>query len=1189
MAWPHSQDYNEAVQSPRTSFSDPELQACQAVTDALGIPRPCSGNFADVYQVECPATGARWAVKCFTREVPGLRERYAEISAHLRQARLPFTVDFLYLEQGVRVRGAWYPVLKMEWVEGLALNEFVRGALDKPALLEALGQIWLRMARRLREAGLAHADLQHGNVLLVPGSTALSLKVKLIDYDGMWVPALAGCPSGEVGHPAYQHPRRARERLYNREVDRFPLLLVATALRALAVGGRGLWERFDNGDNLLFKESDLRAPAESPLFRELGRLQDPLVCSLVAQLADASRQPLERTPLLEELFPEAPTAPATRAPGRSPAPTAVARAVPVAVAAVPEPAFDFAPSEEGPAGLLRRKPERTGPKSLLPWVLAAGAVVLVLVVAGGVGGALFWATRKGAPEKTVQAPRAQRNVNGGVARNEAQAPAVPRPPDDNAPPPDPEPTPAPEPKRPQGPADEARRFVGHTGAVNGVAFAPDGKRVLSGSADGTARLWDAETGRQLQVFTGHAAGIVGVAFSPDGRRVATASDDRSVRLWDAETGKELARFDGHTQVLKTVAFSPDGRRLLSCGDDNTMRLWDVEGRAELRRFDHPSWVRCAAFSPDGRYALSVCFDRNVRLWSLESGRKMRELPGHTADAFACAFLSDGYRAVSGGLDGTLRLWDLVEGRERLQFSAHPNRVWGVAVSPDGRWALSVGEEGTVGLWELATGREVKRFPCHCRLSVAFSSDGRYALSGGQDNVMHLWRLPDEVTTGWSVAGKPPLRPTAPDLKAQTEAEKKIREGYVAEYAGKSPAERQTLATKLLERGLKARGDADRCYVLLREARDLAARAGDLALSLRAVEETAFLFDVDELEGKKAALQAAVKAPTAADPAAVAAAALDLIDAAVTADRYETADALLRLARAAAKRAGRLDLNARAVRLERRVAYLREEYAKARAGRAGGAEASLALGRFQCFHKEDWTKGLPLLAAGSDPQLAALARKDLARPTVAADEAEVGHGWWGVAEKEPGTAQAHVRRHAREWFRRALPRLSEADRARVEETLKVVGVNFVGKPGLVTELFRDEGLKDGVLTRLDYQVDFNWGFGPPAEGLPADHFSVRWRGWLVAPKKGKYTLVVHADDGCRLIIDKQLVIDAWARPGRQVAQYLLNEKPHLLQIEHHEGVGTAMMYFGWVPEGGVEQAVPMEALYHDATQEKALGK
>ena len=183
-------------------------------------------------------------------------------------------MEFQYLEQGIRIRGQWYPILKMRWVEGLLLNEFVRDNLDKPALLGQLSLIWGRMAKRLREAGIAHCDLQHGNVLLVPGSKNTSLAVKLIDYDGMFVPALAETKSGEVGHPNYQHPQRLREGTYNAEVDRFPLLVVGTALQALSVGGRSLWERYDNGDNLLFKETDLRAPGQSALFAELLQMTD---------------------------------------------------------------------------------------------------------------------------------------------------------------------------------------------------------------------------------------------------------------------------------------------------------------------------------------------------------------------------------------------------------------------------------------------------------------------------------------------------------------------------------------------------------------------------------------------------------------------------------------------------------------------------------------------------------------------------------------------------------------------------------------------------------------------------------------------------------------------------------------------------------------------------------------------------
>src|SRR5579872_1882360 len=123
MPWPLSQDYNEAVQNPASAFRDPELKRGEVVTNPLGIPLPYSGNFADVYQMRCP-DGNRWAIKCFTREIPGLHKRYQEISRHLRQAQLPFTVDFAFQEEGIRIAGRWYPLLKMQWIEGLTLNQF---------------------------------------------------------------------------------------------------------------------------------------------------------------------------------------------------------------------------------------------------------------------------------------------------------------------------------------------------------------------------------------------------------------------------------------------------------------------------------------------------------------------------------------------------------------------------------------------------------------------------------------------------------------------------------------------------------------------------------------------------------------------------------------------------------------------------------------------------------------------------------------------------------------------------------------------------------------------------------------------------------------------------------------------------------------------------------------------------------
>src|SRR5262245_43926465 len=143
MGWPLSQDYNEAVQNLRTAVTDPDLRSGSAVPGPLGLPLPRSGNFADVYQIR-GADGRTWALKCFTRPVHQLGNRYAAIDEHLREARLPFTVGFEFLPEGVRVRGHWYPALKMEWVEGLQLNEFVRRNAGRAEHLRAILAMWIR-------------------------------------------------------------------------------------------------------------------------------------------------------------------------------------------------------------------------------------------------------------------------------------------------------------------------------------------------------------------------------------------------------------------------------------------------------------------------------------------------------------------------------------------------------------------------------------------------------------------------------------------------------------------------------------------------------------------------------------------------------------------------------------------------------------------------------------------------------------------------------------------------------------------------------------------------------------------------------------------------------------------------------------------------------------------------------------
>jgi WD40 repeat protein len=208
---------------------------------------------------------------------------------------------------------------------------------------------------------------------------------------------------------------------------------------------------------------------------------------------------------------------------------------------------------------------------------------------------------------------------------------------------------------PSAPPALARVLEGHTGAVNGVAFSPDGRQLASTSDDRTVRLWDPTSGQQTATLEGHTDWV---AFSPDGRQLASTSDDHTVRLWDPASGQQTSTLEGHTGRVNGVAFSPDGRQLASASDDGTVRLWDpASGEQTATLEGHTDEVNGVAFSPDGRQFASASDDGQVRLWDPSSGQPTATLQGHTGRVNGVAFSPDGRKLASSGDDGTVRLWD----------------------------------------------------------------------------------------------------------------------------------------------------------------------------------------------------------------------------------------------------------------------------------------------------------------------------------------------------------------------------------------------------------------------------------------------------------------------------------------------------------------------------------------------------
>lgn len=265
MAWPTPQDFNEAIQNPMLAFTDGELQTGRPDLTPLGLPRPITGGFASVYRLQCGQ--ANWAVKCFLRQFDDQQDRYTAIGARLDQVRLPYTVGFSFLNRGIRVSSAWYPILKMEWVQGEPLNSYIQNHLGHPQTLRTLAARWVQMITQLQQASIAHGDLQHGNVFVINGD------LRLIDYDGMYVPALAGQGSHEVGHRNYQHPLRTQDD-FGPYLDNFSAWAIYVSLIALTVDP-GLWDQFGGGDeSLLFRREDFQRPESSDLLRALEKCTD---------------------------------------------------------------------------------------------------------------------------------------------------------------------------------------------------------------------------------------------------------------------------------------------------------------------------------------------------------------------------------------------------------------------------------------------------------------------------------------------------------------------------------------------------------------------------------------------------------------------------------------------------------------------------------------------------------------------------------------------------------------------------------------------------------------------------------------------------------------------------------------------------------------------------------------------------
>ncbi len=239
---------------------DDRLRAGRIELDTLGLPRPITGAFASVYRVT--SGDAEWAVRCFLRYTADLHLRYSALSEFVVNDDLEFTAPFHYLPQGILVNGSWRPVLKMQWVKGETLDSYVRKHCYEPERILWLAKAFAKMIAEMNKAGIAHGDLQHGNILVNDRS------LMLVDYDGMFIPKLLGWSSNELGHRNYQHPLRT-EHDFGHSLDNFSANLIYWSLRIIATYPFPDDLLNYESEGLIFSREDFIAPERSPAFRFL--------------------------------------------------------------------------------------------------------------------------------------------------------------------------------------------------------------------------------------------------------------------------------------------------------------------------------------------------------------------------------------------------------------------------------------------------------------------------------------------------------------------------------------------------------------------------------------------------------------------------------------------------------------------------------------------------------------------------------------------------------------------------------------------------------------------------------------------------------------------------------------------------------------------------------------------------------
>lgn len=328
--------------------------------------------------------------------------------------------------------------------------------------------------------------------------------------------------------------------------------------------------------------------------------------------------------------------------------------------------------------------------------------------------------------------------------------------------------------------DNSRRAIAENNSLLALHYAAEAV-VISPDTNLTRNiLLDIETrlppNNLKNVFL-HEDGVLGAIFSRDGKWILTASSDHTARLWEAETGKQIGATMQHRKDVLSAVFSADGKEILTASADSTARIWETgTGRQIGPSMQHPDEISSAVFSQDGKWILTAGNDRTIRLWEANTGQETGVSIHLTDDIYSVTFSLDGKKILTLDMGKNAQLWEAASGKQIGSTMQHEGKIYGAAFSPDGKWVLTAcggyskwidddnvlrAGENTAQLWEAATGKRTGHFMQHQGdvYSAVFSSDGKYILTASSDSTARLW----EAETGDQIG--PVMKHHGPVAKA----------------------------------------------------------------------------------------------------------------------------------------------------------------------------------------------------------------------------------------------------------------------------------------------------------------------------------------------------------------------------------------------------------------------------------------